>query len=121
MAAGDVTIQKAGSNLAIISAEADADAAVNVVCGFQPDRIKLFYKDTGATTNDVIIEWFAGMTAGYYWKTVMSTGVVTLETSGGPTLLAESESNATGAGITIPAGLMDADSDTIYGILERAN
>ena len=44
------------------------------------------------------------MTAANYWSLLMSTGVVTLVTSGGPTVLAASATNTTGEGFTIPAG-----------------
>lgn len=119
MAAGDVTYSARGSYKASGIVSADADTAVNVLCGFAPDKITLYYKDTGATTQDKIITWVKGMTAANYWSLLMSTGVVTLVTSGGPTVLAASATNTTGEGFTIPAGLMDADADTIYWEAER--
>jgi hypothetical protein len=68
------------------------------------------------------------MTAGYYWKTLMSKRVITLETSGGPTVYGDTsddgnppqdayeEHSETGQGFTVPAGLPSglADSDMIY-------
>ena len=118
MAAGDVTYSARGSYKASGIVSADADTAVNVLCGFAPDKIILFYKDTGATTADKIITWTRGMTAGHYWNQAQS-GTNTIATSGGPTVLAASATNTTGEGFTIPAGLMDADADTIYWEAER--
>lgn len=120
MAAGDVTYSAVGQNFACGIALANDGADVEVLCGFVPDKIVLHYKDTGATTVDRVIMWLKGMTAGYYWKTLMSNGVITLETSGGPTVLAASETNVTGEGFTIPDAIMDADSDTIYWEAWRA-
>lgn len=119
MAAGEITYSAKGSYKASGVVLADADTAINVLCGFQPDKITLYYKDTGATTVDKVMIWLKGMTAGYYWSTLMSTGAITLATSGGPTVLAASATNTSGEGFTIPAGLMDADSDTIYWEAER--
>jgi len=131
MAAGDITY----SNPAGMSGEgafasgivlADADTAINVIVGFIPSQIVLFYKDTGETTVDKVLQWFKGMTAGTYWSTLMSTGVITEATSG-PVVYGDTtddtytegsapsyEQDKTGHGFTIPAGLMDADSDKIY-------
>ena len=122
MAAGDVTYTNPGAqavpgSFASGSLTCDADAAINVLCGFQPKRVLLFYKDNGATTNDAVVEWFSGMTAAHYFKTVMSTGVVTLETSGGPVVFAGDDDEP--EGFTVPAGLMDNDADTIYWIAFR--
>ena len=122
MAAGDVTYSHPGgkenySSFASGTVSADADTAVNVICGFKPNKITLYYKDTGATTNDVQIIWFTGMTAAYYWNILMSTGVMTLVTSGGP--VAYDGTNEISDGFTIPAGLMDTDEDTIYWIADR--
>ena len=123
MAAGDVTYSNpgAGKDFASGIVEADASDAINVETGFVPSKIVLFYKDTGATTVDRVIEWFKGMTAANYWNTLMSTGVITLATSGGPVVYGDTQDDVYGAsesasfqGFTIPAGLMDADSDTIY-------
>lgn len=126
MAAGDITYSNPGGEAAVKAfasgiVSADADTAVNVICGFVPSQIILFYKDTGATTVDRVIQWFAGMTAGYYWNTVMSTGVITLITSNGPTVYGDTSDDvygagesATGQGFTVPSALEDADEDTIY-------
>jgi len=122
MAAGDVTYTNPAANLAIGSFASgsltcDADTAINVLCGFQPARIKLFYKDSGATTVDKVIDWFAGITAANYFNTLMSTGVITLVTSGGPIVFAGDDDET--EGFTIPAALMDNDADTIYWIAYR--
>jgi len=132
MAAGDITYSHVGgmggeSAFASGTVSADADTAVNVLCGFVPSRIVLHYKDTGAVTNDEIYEWVEGMTAAQYWKTQMSDGIVTLETSGGPVVYGDTtddtftegsapdyEDSATGHGFTIPAGLQATDEDVIY-------
>jgi hypothetical protein len=124
MAAGDVTYThpagaQAHSAFASGSLTCDADTAINVLCGFQPTMIELHYKDSGATTVDAWICWFAGMTAANYWKVLMSTGVRTLETSGGPIVYAGSGEDGYTEGFTVPAGLMDNDADTIYWIAWR--
>lgn len=116
MAAGDVVYthldELGSSSFASGSLTCDADTAVNVLCGFQPKCIQLFVKDVGAETVDAKYEWFAGMTAAYYWKTLMTDGVMTLGTSGGPIVYAGTVDY--GEGFTVPAGLMDNDADTIY-------
>ena len=126
MAAGDITYSNPGGEAAVKAfasgiVSADADTAINVICGFVPSKIVLYYKDTGATTVDRIMTWVKGMTAAHYWSLLNSTGVVTVATSGGPVVYGDtsddvygSEESATGQGFTIPAGLMDADEDTIY-------
>ena len=131
MAAGDITYSNVGGEARVKSFAsgivwADADTAINVSVGFVPSRIQLVYKDTAATTVDQVIDWFKGMTATNYWKTLMSDGVMTLETSGGPVVYGDTSDDtwptsesATGAGFTIPAGLQDADSATIYWIAHR--
>ena len=122
MAAGDITYTnkggKSNDGKAFASGRvlADADTAINVICGFQPSRIELWYKDTGATTKDACVLWFAGMTAAYYWNTVLASGACTLTTSGGPIVYNTAE---VGEGFTIPAGLQDADSDIIDWIAWR--
>jgi len=121
MAAGDITYANAGgqsNDKAFASGRvlADADTAINVIVGFQPSRIELWYKDTGATTVDAFVLWFKGMTAAYYWNTVLSTGACTLTTSGGPIVYAVT---GAGEGFTIPAGLQDADEDIIDWIAWR--
>ena len=122
MAAGDITYSNPGgesTNKAFASGRvlADADTAINVICGFQPSRIELWYKDTGATTKDAFVLWFKGMTAAYYWNTVLASGACTLTTSGGPIVYAGTAGVA--EGFTIPAGLQDADSDIIDWIAWR--
>jgi len=127
MAAGDITYSHGcdGGLSAIATGQvlADASDAINVLIGFVPSRIELHYKDTGATTKDAIFLWIKGMTLGYYWGILMSTGAQALVTSGGPVPYGDTsddvwdgsggDSNANGQGFTIPAGLMDADSDVI--------
>ena len=135
MAAGDITYSNVGgqsNDKAFASGRvlADADTAINVPCGFIPSRIELWYKDTGATTKDACVLWFKGMTAAYYWNTVLASGACTLTTSGGPVVYGDTSDDtfstptggsedATGQGFTIPAGLMDADSDIIDWIAWR--
>lgn len=123
MAAGDITYSNPGSgkNFASGIVLADASDDVNVLCGFVPTRIVLYYKDTAATTVDRVIEWFKGMTAGNYWNTLMSTGVITLVTSNGPLVYGDTSDDvygasesATGQGFTIQNEIEDADSDIIY-------
>ena len=131
MAAGDITYSNKGgqsNDKAFASgiALADADAILSINLGFIPSGIVLFYKDTAATTKDVKIEWWKGMTAANYWNTVMTDGIMTLVTSGGPTVLGDTSDDTyahgddpvyeTGSvmGFAIPAGLQDADSDIIY-------
>ena len=75
MAAGDITYSNVGGEARVKSfasgiVSADADTAINVIVGFVPSRIVLHYKDTGAVTNDVKIEWFKGITAGEYIKSI---------------------------------------------------
>ncbi len=133
MATGDITYTQNNCTLdtgafACGTIEIDADVAKNVIVGFVPTMIELYVKDTGATTIDQVIKWWRGMTAGYYWKTLMSTGAITLETSGGPTVYGDTSDDGnppqdayeshseTGQGFTVPAGLPSglADGDMIY-------
>lgn len=125
MAAGDITYTHTGgqdseSAFASGTVMANSGAAVNVIVGFQPSMIELYYKDTGATTLDKIIVWFKGMTAGSYWNTAMSTGIITLVGTAGPTVYAGTSGATTAMdgtvtpkseGFTIPAALMDAATD----------
>lgn len=119
MATGDVTLAQyegdAVHAFASGTVEVDASEITKVYCGFQPTMIEIYYKDTGATTEDVHIRWFVGMTAGHYWNVLMSTGVMTLVTSGGPTVL----SDTTGEGLQIPAALGITDDDGMYIIAWR--
>lgn len=128
MANGDITYTQRTSALDAPAFScgiytADASESVNINVGFVPTMIELHVKDTGATTIDQVIQWWNGMTAGYWWKTLMSSGAITLETSGGPTLYGNTSDDAYGdqntasfQGFTIPAGLPAslADGDTIY-------
>ena len=123
MAAGDITYSNpgAGKDYASGIALADADKALNIEVGFVPTKITIHYKDTAATTVDRVFEWFKGMTAGYYWSTLQSTGAITEATSGGPIVYGDTQDDVYGSsesgsfqGFTIPAGLQDADSDIMY-------
>ena len=58
--------------------------------------------------------WFKGMTAGYWYKVVMSSGVMTLETSGGPIVYAGSGVSGIVEGFTIPIALQATDDDDMY-------
>jgi len=81
---------------------ASALEATKIYCGFQPAKIRLFLNDTTSGTTLVILEWFKGMPAGSYLKTVCSASTqLVYSATGGPTVL----SDATGHGFTIPAAL----------------
>ena len=84
-----------------------------VYCGFQPSKIVLFVHDTNDESANYIVTWTAGMTVGKYQK-ISVAGVLTLEASGGPTVIAESPTETTGAGFTIPAALILDASTAVY-------
>lgn len=63
---------------AILDDAATPDAAA-IKLGFKPRYIKLY---SGVD----MLEWVEGMTSAHHFLTTGSTGVRTLETSGGPTL-----------------------------------
>lgn len=111
-----------GSNLygafasGTLTADDTTPVAVNVLVGFQPTRIVLFNETTAAKT-----EWWTGMTAADYIKTV-TAGTQTYETSGGPVVYAGAAADGAGSGesegFTIPAALQAA-SNLIHWVAYR--
>ena len=90
-------------------------AETNVLCGFQPNKIELFYSDFGATANAYYV-WVNGIAAGTMAQ-FADAGDLTFET-GGPTVYAGDGENNLSEGFTIPADLM-TNTDVIYWVAWR--
>jgi hypothetical protein len=114
MAVGDITYTNPGGELATSAFASgklivDADAAANIICGFQPTRVELLLVDAGATANTMMI-WNNAMPDGTY-ALISDGGDLTFPTTLGVTVY----SGASGEGFTIPANQTGAaDSDVIY-------
>lgn len=117
MAVGDITYTNKGGEsgnkvLASGSLVVDANAAANILCGFQPSRVELMLVDADATANTIMI-WHSSMTAGTYCL-ISDGGDVTFPTSLGVVPYGDDYGD-TGEGFTIPANQTGAaDSDVIY-------
>lgn len=89
-------------------AVSDGAADFNILCGFIPTRIVLLN-----ATNLIEIDWYAGMTAGHYHKTIgtgQDVGLQSVETSGGPVAYTGDD----GYGFTVPKSLADTEGDEVY-------
>jgi hypothetical protein len=84
--------------------------ATNVLCGFQPSRIELWYE--GVAGANAIHIWFKGETAGDYFN-IAAAGTFTFEDDNGPIVYAGSGPDGYTEGFTIPAALC-TNTDVIY-------
>lgn len=126
MAAGDITYTHTGAMSregafasGVASGDGTADMVFNV--GFEPSYIKVYLNDTAGdpAAEMYVYEWFKGMTAGYYWETLASDGVVTLRTSGGPTVYTGSAITDS-SGFTLPLALQGTTAEMpIYYVCYR--
>ena len=120
MAVGDITYTNSGGEsankvVANGSLIVDADAAANIVCGFQPSVVILFLIDAGATANTAMI-YTSSMTDGTY-ALISDGGDLTYPTSLG---VVAYSATGVGEGFTIPANQTGAaDSDVIHWIAFR--
>ena len=126
MAARDVTYSNPAGNLATGAFAsglvlADASDPINVLCGFKPSKVELYYKDSGGTANKIVI-WVKGMTEDVggindEYALIGDAGDVAFPGSGG-ILIYEGDADNT-EGFTIAAALMDADNDNIFWVAHR--
>lgn len=111
-APGDVTYSQSGARLhygAFQSgmALADSSTAITLTTGFDPQYIKVMVKDTDQGLR--IFEWWEGM---------LSTNVLLTRVDADSSIFVYAGIGGgfapTSSGFTIPAAMMNTDSDTIY-------